>query len=202
MDIFNSVGKLSYQIIYAYRIYIHIQVFIRTNMWIIWRNIKVLLSQTCAPFLFVTITFLPNLVVEPSPVGLLEPVFYNINFKICILRKYKKHYINNNSLNFNLPTVVYRTKVSLFSIMASTANFSQYWAVIMAIVGCLELAIVGICLTIVTWTSCDCCLVKAPCSKFLTKLRDCNSAKWWATSSWSHPLSLKVKEFRNNRQIK
>lgn len=62
----------------------------------------------------------------------------------------------------NLPTVVYRTNVSLFSIMASTANFSQYWAVIIAIVGCLELTIVGICLTTVTCVSIDCCLVNAP----------------------------------------
>uniref|UniRef100_A0A182VBT0 Uncharacterized protein n=1 Tax=Anopheles merus TaxID=30066 RepID=A0A182VBT0_ANOME len=54
-----------------------------------------------------------------------------------------------------LPTVVYRTNVSLFSSMASTASFSQYCAVMMAMVGCLFDAIVGICLTILmAWSSC------------------------------------------------
>jgi len=50
-------------------------------------------------------------------------------------------------IELNLPTVVYRTNVSLFSSIASTASFSQYWAVMMAMVGCLLEAIVGICLT-------------------------------------------------------
>lgn len=93
----------------------------------------------------------------------------------------------------DLPIVVYRTKVSLFSIMASTANFSQYCAVMMAMVGCFELAIVGICFTMVTWweSCCDCCRVKAPWSMALTSWRDWRAARHWATSSSSQPLSLK-----------
>lgn len=47
-----------------------------------------------------------------------------------------------------LPTVVYRIKVSLFSIIAFTANFSVKWAVIMAMVGWWAQTIWGICLTI------------------------------------------------------
>lgn len=104
--------------------------------------------------------------------------------------------------NINLPTVVYLTKVSLFSIIASTANFSQYWAVIMAIVGCLALAIVGICFTMVTCVSHDCCLVNAPCSIALTRPLDCNSARWWATSSSSQPLFLLKKIFCKKKLLK
>lgn len=45
------------------------------------------------------------------------------------------------------PSVLQRTKVFLFSIMTSTASFSQYWAVMMAMVGCWEPCTVGICRT-------------------------------------------------------
>lgn len=60
---------------------------------------------------------------------------------------YANIFVNNNELNS--PTVVYLTNVSLLSTMASTANFSQYRAVMMAMLGCFADTIFGICFT--TW---------------------------------------------------
>lgn len=73
---------------------------------------------------------------SPKSIQHLKKIIQNIYYSVA------ENWWNNS------PTVVYRTNVSLFSSIASTAIFSQYWAVITAIVGCFELTIVGICLTI------------------------------------------------------
>lgn len=69
------------------------------------------------------------------------------NFLVSPRENIRFYWIFSKKRKFYLPTVVYRTNVSLFSSIASTANFSQYCAVMMAIVGCLFDAMVGICLT-------------------------------------------------------
>ena len=46
--------------------------------------------------------------------------------------------------------MAYLTKVCLFVIMASTAIFSKYWLVMIAMVGCLAASTFGICFTTVT----------------------------------------------------
>ena len=51
------------------------------------------------------------------------------------------------------PTVAYLTKVCLFSNAASTAIFSWYCDVMIAIVGCSDLSTRGICRTTVTFSS-------------------------------------------------
>uniref|UniRef100_A0A8D8NXS3 (northern house mosquito) hypothetical protein n=1 Tax=Culex pipiens TaxID=7175 RepID=A0A8D8NXS3_CULPI len=89
-----------------------------------------------------------------------------------------------------VPTVVYRTKVSLFSSIASTASFSQYWAVMMAIVGCLLDAIVGICLTILISLSSWWIRVNELYSMDLMRPRSLSSSMICSTSSSSQPLSL------------
>ena len=61
---------------------------------------------------------------------------------------------NNSCLRVHLPTVAYLTKVCLLLIMASTAIFSKYWLVMMAMVGCLAASTFGICFTTVT-SSCS-----------------------------------------------
>lgn len=85
---------------------------------------------------------------------------------------------------------MYRTKVSLFSSMLSTATFSQYCAVMTAIVGCLLEAIVGICFTTLISLSSWWILVNELNSIDLMRPRVCSEMMILRTSSSDQPLSL------------
>lgn len=78
--------------------------------------------------------------------------------------------------------------LTLSSIIASTANFSQYCAVMMAMVGWRLFTMVGIAFT--TWTRFFSILVKAPCSSDLTRSFSWSLFTWFLTSSRSQWRSL------------
>ena len=75
------------------------------------------------------------------------------------------------------PTVAYLTKVCRLVIIASTAIFSKYWLVIIAMVGCLAASTFGICLTTVTssWSACTLVKLFRLCSRALIFLSNWSS---------------------------
>lgn len=103
-------------------------------------------------------------------------------------RKQNKSALRFPNTQTLVPSTLYLTYVSLFSIIASTANFSQNWAVIMAIVGCWLRPTSGICRTRFTWVSSlvtrtTCLPAPGESVKRATPLATSSNTNWWTSSS-------------------